>query len=146
MPARLGSHNARRVTVLPNRDRGRVVRIEATDTCPDCGRSARITEQGMRRRHRLRNGDDCPGGGVRVKPATFTLDLDNLPPIHVRKSAKPLEPLKERPEPLHREPPLACPDCGNRVAGRRRNDGTARRHRVEPDNPFAPWCVHEEDK
>lgn len=145
MPRHLGSQNARRAIVTSGRDApGRIVELPASDVCPDCGRSARITEQGMRRRHRLRTGDDCPGGGVRVKPATFLLDLDNLPPIHVRAGRKPLPPLRPR-QPTYREPPLACPDCGLRIPGSRRNDGSLRRHRVELDNPFAPWCAPKED-
>lgn len=159
MPKHLGSHNARRAIVTGGGEglgAGRVIQIAATDECPDCGRTARITDQGMRRRHRLRNGDDCPGGGIRVQPATFALDLDNLPPIQFRRDSKPPTDLDAPSDlirgddvdepPARRVPPIACPDCGSNVPGRRKNDGTIRRHRIRPQDPFAAWCKPQEDQ
>lgn len=146
MPKHLKSRNSRSrlVTAGGDRDRGEIRELPP-GVCPFCGKDTSITAGGRRRRHLARGlgSDDCRGSGIIVREAEVELDLANLPPIRIRKGARPLEPLQPRP---YREPPLACPDCGLRVPGRRRNDGQIRRHRVELDNPFAPWCVPEENR
>lgn len=88
-------------------------------SCPHCGRAVAITERGVRRRHRDRNGRDCTGSRLSVVGRQPDYSGLAIPPVQM-------------------PPARGCEACGRRP--RRKGDGTFAAHRMRADDPSAPYC------
>lgn len=104
--------------------------------CAQCGRVVAITVTGKRRSHLGKDRRPCPGGRVFVEGYMPTVHLDELPDVDLDYVAPRYVPRNPRPKPPD---PRMCV-CGWRP--RRKRNGMFAAHRIEPDNPAAPYCAN----